>query len=127
VVLLGLLSVIFAESLPGVQASSLDLFIGISAVVFVNAVITLAVARRGSSVESLSIQFGLRILLNLGIVVAGDWLLGLDGESIDRSATFFYLCMISLLTTMHDRYSPVLEYRQEEAAAAAKPAGTPPQ
>ncbi len=126
VVLLGLLAVIFAESLPGVHASSLDLFIGISVVVFVNAVITLAVARRGSSVESLSIQFGLRILLNLGIVVVGDWLLGFDGESIDRADTFFYLCMISLITTMHDRYSPVLEYRQEEAAASAKPGGTPP-
>ena len=42
VVLLGLLAVIFAQSLPGVHASDLDLFIGVSVVVFVNAVITLA-------------------------------------------------------------------------------------
>ena len=115
VVLLGLLSVIFSQSLPGVRASDLDLFIGISVVVLVNSAITLAVARRGSSIESLSIQFGLRILLNLGIVLVGDWLLGLEGGDIDRGDTFFYLCLISLITTMHDRYTPVLEFRQEAA------------
>ena len=76
VVLLGLLSVIFAQSLPGVRASTFDLFVGIAAVVVVNGAITLAVARRGTSIESTALQFGLRILLNFGIVFLGDWLLG---------------------------------------------------
>ena len=123
VVLLGLLSVIFSQSLPGVRASNFDLFVGVAAVVVVNTVITLAVARRGSSVESVAIQFGSRLLLNLAIVVAGDWLLGLDGGSIDQGDTFFFLMLISLITTLHDRYTPVLEYRQEEAAGTAPATG----
>jgi hypothetical protein len=117
VVLLGLLSVIFSQTLPGVRASNFDLFIGVAAVVVVNASITLAVARRASSVESVAIQFGLRLLLNLAIVIAGDWLLGLEGGSIDQGDTFFFLMLISLITTLHDRYSPVLEYRQEAASS----------
>ena len=67
---------IFAQTLPGVRASNFDLFVGIAAVVVVNSAITLAVARRGTSIESTALQFGLRILLNFGIVLLGDWLLG---------------------------------------------------
>ncbi len=119
VVLLGLLSVIFAQTLPGVRASTFDLFVGIAAVVVANSAITLAVARRGTSIESTALQFGLRILLNFGIVFLGDWLLRLDGGDLDRADTFFYLMLISLVTTLHDRYTPVLEYRQDARAAPA--------
>ena len=52
VVLLGLLSVIFAQTLPGVEASNLQLFIGIAAVVVVNAAFTLALARRSRTLQS---------------------------------------------------------------------------
>ena len=46
VVLLGLLSVIFAQTLPGVEASNVQLFLGVAAVVVVNAAFTLALATR---------------------------------------------------------------------------------
>ena len=52
VVLLGLLSVIFAQTLPGVDASNLQLFLGIAAVVVVNAAFILALARRSRELES---------------------------------------------------------------------------
>jgi len=125
VVLLGLLSVIFAQTLPGVRASNFDLFVGIAAVVVVNSAITLAVAKRGSSIESTAVQFGVRILLNLGIVLVGDWLLRNEGGDIDRADTFFFLVLISLVTTMHDRYTPVLEYRRTQEPTGTEMEGTP--
>ena len=33
--------------------------------------------------------------------------------------TFFFLCLISLVTTLHDRYQPVLAYRESEPALDA--------
>ncbi len=49
VVLLGLLSVIFAQTLPGLEASNLQLFVGVAVVVVVNAAFTLAMATRSGA------------------------------------------------------------------------------
>ncbi|MET0838912.1 MAG: hypothetical protein ABWY19_09045, partial [Marmoricola sp.] len=48
---------------------------------------------------------------NAVLVVAADWLLGQEGGDLDRSVTLFFLCLISLVTTLHDRYRPVLATR----------------
>ena len=93
VVLLGLLSVIFAQTLPGVPGVDLR---------------PLRRHRRrrrrqqprshwpwpGAAAASSpsALQFGLRILLNLGIVVARRLAARLDGGDLDRADTFFYLC-----------------------------------
>ena len=68
VVLLGLLSVIFAQTLPGVEASNLQLFFGIAAVVVVNAAFTLALARRSRSIESTALTFVARTVANVALV-----------------------------------------------------------
>ncbi len=52
VVLLGLLSVIFAQTLPGLEASNLQLLVAVAVVVVVNAAFTLAMATRSRSLES---------------------------------------------------------------------------
>ena len=70
VVLLGLLSVIFAETLPGVDVTTLQLFFGVAAVVVVNAAFTLALARRARSLESIAITVVARTVANVVLVVA---------------------------------------------------------
>jgi hypothetical protein len=112
VVLLGLLSVIFAQTLPGVHASNVQLVLGVSAVVVVNAAITLALARRSRSMESISLTVLARIVANVALVAVAGWLFSGDGGGrIDASATLFFLTMICLLTTLHDRWQPVTGYR----------------
>jgi hypothetical protein len=115
VVLTGLITVIFSQTLPGVQATNLELFIGVAFVVVVNSAIWLAVQRRGRSIESMTLGFIVRTLINIGIVVVAEILLG-PGPDVNASATLFYLMMISVLTLMHDRWSPVLGWRQVEAS-----------
>ena len=119
VVLTGLITVIFSQTLPGVKASDLELFIGVTFVVVVNSAIWLAVQRRGRSIESMTLGFVVRTLINIGIVIAAEILLG-PGPDVNAGATIFYLMMISVLTLMHDRWSPVLGWRQVEASPGAR-------
>jgi hypothetical protein len=127
VFLLGLLSVIFQQTLPGVDASNVQVFIGVAAVVVVNAAFSLAMARRAYSVQSIGLTFLARLVANVVLVVVAAWLLPRNGDGhISVSATLFFLTMISLLTTMHDRWYPVHAYRarlDEGTAAPLLPTG----
>lgn len=118
VVLVGLLSVIFAKTLPGISATSLRMFVTVGVVVFVNAAITLVTARRSWSIESLTATFAVRTVANVLLVVLADWLLGSGSGDVDFSHTLFVLMLISLITTLHDRWQPVNAYRMATASTA---------
>jgi hypothetical protein len=112
VVLLGLLSVIFQQTLPGADVSNVQVFIGVSAVVVVNAAFSLAMARRAYSLPSIGLTFLARLVANVVLVAVAAWLLPRGGDGhISVSATLFFLTMISLLTTMHDLWHPVHSHR----------------
>jgi len=111
VVLVGLISVVYGEILPGAQTSTLQLFMGIGVVVVVNAGFTLALARRSWTIASTGVAFLARVAANVVLVVAAEWLLGREGGNLDASTTLFFLSLISLITTLHDGYRPVLATR----------------
>ncbi|GAA2008548.1 hypothetical protein GCM10009719_17940 [Nocardioides kribbensis] len=118
VVLVGLLAVVYAQTLPGVRSTPLQLFLGVGVVVVVNALLTLAAASRRRSIESSLMAFLARMLVNVVLVLAAELLLGVTGGDLDISATLFYLALISLVTTLHDAWRPVLALRQRDEAAA---------
>jgi hypothetical protein len=107
VVLLGLLSVIFAQTLPGIEASNFQLFLGIAAVVVINAAFSLALARRARTTESTALAFLGRMVGNVALVAVVSWLLPRGGGEISVPATLFLLTLVSLVTTLHDRWLPV--------------------
>lgn len=111
VVLVGLLAVVFSETLPGVRATQLQVFVGVGVVVLVNAIFTLVMSRRGSSIASVGTAFVVRLLANIVLVLVADWALRREGGDIDRLDTLFFLSLISLITTLHDRYRPILAMR----------------
>ncbi len=111
VVLLGLLVVVFGSMLPGVHLSSTQTFVSVAVLVVVNAAIILAAARRSISVESTGLAFGIRVVVNGLLVLLADWLLGLGPGDIDPAPALFFLILISLITTLHDRWTPVRDYR----------------
>lgn len=123
IVLVGLLAVVFAQSLPGVRASNLQLFVGVGGLVVVNTAFTLAMARRRTSFASLGVAFFARLVANVVFVLVSDLLLGREGGDIDFIDTLFFLSLISLITTVHDRYRPVLATRvaDEREEAAKRP------
>ena len=114
VVLVGLMSVIFGRVLPGVRATDLQLFVGVGAFVVVNAAMVLALSRREITTESLAVSFGFRMVVNLALVVAGDWLLNRERGDLDLSNAAFFVFLLSVLTTLFDRYAPVQEWRRDQ-------------
>ena len=124
VVLLGLLSVIFGQTLPGFHGSNLQLFVGVAIVVVINAAFSLALARRARTVESTAVAFLARMAGNVVLVVVAAWLLPTSDADISVGATLFFLTMISLLTTLHDRWQPVVAYRARLATTDGEPGAT---
>jgi len=122
VVLLGLLSVIFAQTLPGLETSNLQLFVGVAGVVVVNAAFTLAMATRSRSLQSTALTFVARTVANVALVAIAEWLLPRADGEIAVAPTLFFLTLISLLTTLHDRWYTVYTSRVAAESRATGPA-----
>ena len=109
VTLVALLTVVFAQTLPGVDASDLELALGTGGFVVVNAAISLAAARRSITIESAAAVFGVRLAINIGLVLVSRWLLG--AGDLDLGASIFFVVLLALLTSLHDRWLPVRSSR----------------
>jgi hypothetical protein len=122
VVLVGLLSTIYARILPGLEVSGLTMFFGVATYVVINTAISIAFAKRAGTREGLAGDFGVRVVVNLGLVLLARLLLG--ANALDLSATLFFVLLVSLLVTMHDRYAPVAAVRAEHDHTDPEPAAT---
>ncbi len=111
VALVGLLSVLFAQILPGVRSTEVQLFIGTTVLVVVNAAIVLVAARRAVTTGSLLVGFLVRLAVNWTLVLLAEWFLGLGPGDINAGNALFFLSLLALLTTLHDHYQPVHAYR----------------
>jgi hypothetical protein len=107
--LVGLLSVIFAQVLPGVEISNLRLFLWIGVFVLMNAGFTLWLQRRQRTTESILAAFGFRFAVNVALIVVIGWLGQADGNAVNA---LFFIFLFSVLTTLYDRYRPVYEWRR---------------
>ena len=67
------------------------------------------VLRGQALTEHLAIAFVVRLVANVGLVVAARLVLG--GRDIDESNALFFLVLLSLLTTLHDAWQPVHAHR----------------
>jgi hypothetical protein len=114
VVLVGLLSVIFAQLLPGLRSTNLELFVGLGAFVVINAALSVWAARSGRSVDSLVIAFAVRVAVNFALVLAAELLLDRGAGDLNADAALFFVVLLSLVTTMHDGFRPVFEVRAEQ-------------
>lgn len=116
IVLVGLLSVLFAQVLPGVEASPPAVFVGVGAFVAINIALTHAVYRRSRSIPSLAAAFGVRVAANVALVLVEGQLLDRIGGELSYAHTLFFVFLLSLLLTMHDRWHPVYDWRRDQQA-----------
>ena len=66
-------------------------------------------ARRSRSLESAVAAFGVRVVLNVVLVVLAGWLLG--AGDLNRANALFFVLLLSLITLLDDRFRPVHEAR----------------
>jgi hypothetical protein len=109
--LVGLISVVYAQVLPGLRATTLQVFLALAVLVVLNTAFSLWAARGGRGVQSAFLAFLVRLAFNIGLVVFGGWLLGRGEGDLDRVDTVFFVLLLSLITSLHDRYRPVYEQR----------------
>jgi hypothetical protein len=113
VVLVGLISVIFVEAIPGLDVAAWQMFVGIGALVVANAAISVWSSRVRIGTDNAYVAFVARLGINLVLVLIDRALLG--ANRLDMSAALFFVAMLSLLTLLHDRYLPVHAVRVRSA------------
>lgn len=111
IVLVTLISVIFAQALAEVPATPLEITGAVAAVVTFNAFLGARRARAGRSLESAVWSFAGLALLNAAVVASVQLLLGRRAGGLDPGFALFLLLMLTLLVTMYDRFRPVYEVR----------------
>jgi hypothetical protein len=119
VALIGLLSTVYARILPGLDVSDLRMFVGISVFVLANVIVSLLVARHVGSRSGLFAAFMARVGVNVGLVLIAGQFVGASALSV--SDTLFFVMLLSLLITYHDRFAPVGAVRAEHDRSDVEP------
>ena len=115
IALVGLVSIVFGEMLPGVEGNPIQIVIGVAFVILVNALVADWLVRRAIVLGQHSVvrQFVATTAVNLGIVLAGQFVLDvLRGPTLEHALVFVLL--LSLIVTLYDRYRPIHVARFED-------------
>lgn len=106
VILISLISVIFAQILPGLDASAVQVSLSVGLLIVLNTVVSEWLGRRGVSWSSAFREFFAMMVINTGLVMAYSLLISASSTILPRGNALFFLFLISLLITMYDRYQP---------------------
>jgi hypothetical protein len=111
VAMVALVSMIFAKVLPDVQASNLELAVGVAFVIVLNSVVSHWMATRGVGWDSALREFVVMAAVNFGLVLLYSFLLPRVDGSVNILNTGFFVLMLTLLVTLYDRYRVVYDAR----------------
>jgi hypothetical protein len=106
-VLIALVSLIFAQVLPGVRANNLQLVLGVALVVIINTVLSHVWARRGFGWVFTLLQFFVLLVINLGLILAYAVLRSRLEAPVSTANALFFALLLSLMVTLFDRYRQV--------------------
>jgi hypothetical protein len=109
--LLALLCIIFASILPGIDATVLQVAVGVTAIVLANAAISLAAARRaGFGLQSAAAGYAALLVTNLVLVYVANALLG-ERRDFDLGHGLFFAFLITTIIWLYDAFRPVYDLR----------------
>jgi hypothetical protein len=111
IALVSLVSIIFSQILPGVQATIVQVAIGVAYLIVVNSALSHWLARRGTEWRSAAAEFAVMVVANLGAVLLAYFLLPRAGGSINLTNTLFFVLLLTLIVVLFDRYRPVYRLR----------------
>ncbi|MDA0181254.1 hypothetical protein OJ997_13180 [Solirubrobacter phytolaccae] len=109
--LIGLIAIIFAEILPDVETSALEVGVGVVAIILANDAISTWAPR-------LTVEFAGLVVVNLGLIF-GLSRFFTAAENFPLGTALFFALLISLLLWLYDRYKPVYDERFGPASMRA--------
>lgn len=104
--LVSLIAIIFSQVIPGTDLTPIQITVTVSAIVVANAAVSQWFAARGRSWTSTLGQFAAMVAINAVLVLAYVALFRRDDDVNERAALFFLL-LLTLITTLYDRYRPL--------------------
>jgi hypothetical protein len=121
VALLALLCIVFAEILPGIDATPSQVTVGIVVIVGANAALSIAGARHGRFGRSpAGARFATLAAFNLAFVFAASFVLG-DRADFQLGAGCFFALLITLIIWLYNVYKPVHDVRFARSSPHARP------
>lgn len=116
VVLVGSLTVIFAQIVPGMDASPTQLVGGVTVFATSNSLLLLHRVRKGRPVAPAVLSFLILAFTNVVFVLAVHLMLRRHHGGLSVPASVFFLLLLSLVVTLYDRWHPVFDERFRGAA-----------
>jgi hypothetical protein len=113
IVLVSLVGIIFAQIMPDMRATNLQLAVGVAFVIILNTVISHWLSRRGTTWRSTLVEFGAMAVVNFGLVLLYIFILPRFDGALNVNNALFFTLLLTLIVTLFDRYYPV--YRQRLA------------
>jgi hypothetical protein len=107
IILIALVSLSFAQVLPDVQSSNLQLAIGVALVVTINTALSHWLARRGFGWAFALGQFVVMAVVNLGLILTYALLRSRFDALVSMGNALFFALLLTLLVTLFDRYRQV--------------------
>jgi hypothetical protein len=107
VVMVSLVSIIFAQVLPDVRSTDLQLGVGVALVIIINTTLSHWLSRRGYSWASTLRQFVTMLLINALLTAAYAMFLSSTEGSVSVKTAAFFVLLLTLLVTLYDRYRQV--------------------
>ena len=111
VVLVAVVTVIFAQIVPGVNTTQPKLVLGTGIIVTLNGFIGLLRARAHRTPESGIVLFVGIALTNVVIAGLAEALLRFRSGGLDIHASLFFLLLLTLIVMLYDRWRPVYDVR----------------
>ncbi len=112
VVLVTLVTFIFAHILPDVRGTNLQLASAVVAIIVLNSFVSYWFAHHGIGWRSAAAQFAALLGVNVIIVLSGHFLLG-GGPVQNAAPGAFLLTLLTLLITLYDYFRPAYSARFE--------------
>ena len=107
VVLTSMISIIFAQVMPGTEATPLQITFAVAFVVIGTAAVSQWLAGRGHSWTSTLAQFVATAVIAFGAAAIYIMLLRRSDDPVNEGAMLFFVLLLALVITFFDRYRPI--------------------
>jgi hypothetical protein len=118
IVLVSLVTIIFAEVLPSIRAQPLHVAYGVAVIIIANTAVSQWLVKHGVEWTSAVREFVVMAVVNAVIVALFSAILPGMSVPLDAPATLFGLFLLTLLVTLYDRFRPYYDARRELEIAA---------